>query len=438
MRAESGLITLGASVRVVPQAMSLRRNFSWTLFGNIGYAASQWMMLVAVTKLGTPEMVGQFALGLAATAPVMLATNLNLRGIQATDARQEFDFGDYLGLRLLSALLALSVIVASAWLLGYPPQTFAIVVAVGVVKAVEGISDICFGWLQRQERMDRVAKSLLMKGPLALVAWTVSLYATGSILWSVVALAIASGAVLLLYDLPHTWNRASAQCGTRLLPRWRGGTLLRLVWLGLPLGLVMMLISLNTNLPRLALERSFGTHELGIFAALAYLIFAGTTVVNALGQSASPRLSRSCLQGDQAEVKGLLRQLLLIAAVLGAVGISVGALWGRTFLALLYTPEYAAYADVLVWVMVAAALYYLSSVFGYGMTSARWFRPQLPLQLLCTAVTITGCFLLVPHHGIRGAAWTLIAAAATQLLGGAYITRLAITRVVPPLHENSK
>jgi hypothetical protein len=48
--------------------LSLRKNFSWTFVGNVVYAACQWGILVALAKLGTPEMVGQFTLGLAVAA----------------------------------------------------------------------------------------------------------------------------------------------------------------------------------------------------------------------------------------------------------------------------------------------------------------------------------------------------------------------------------
>src|ERR1700722_789398 len=86
---------------------SLRTNFSWTLAGNLVYAGCQWGMLVVLAKLGSPQLVGQFALGLAVTAPVIMLSNLQLRGVLATDAREEHTFSDYLELRLVTTGLAL-------------------------------------------------------------------------------------------------------------------------------------------------------------------------------------------------------------------------------------------------------------------------------------------------------------------------------------------
>ena len=56
-------------------------------------------------------MVGEFALGLAITSPVMVFSMLQLRVVQATDARHDYSFADYLGLRLVTTILALAAIV---------------------------------------------------------------------------------------------------------------------------------------------------------------------------------------------------------------------------------------------------------------------------------------------------------------------------------------
>src|SRR5689334_8730460 len=101
------------------KALTLRRNFSWTFIGNAVYAGCQWGMLVVLAKLGSPEMVGQFTLGLAVTAPIIMFTNLQLRSVQATDAKKQYIFSDYLGLRLTSVAIALLIIVVISFSGGY-------------------------------------------------------------------------------------------------------------------------------------------------------------------------------------------------------------------------------------------------------------------------------------------------------------------------------
>ncbi len=182
--------------------LSLTGNFSWTLAGNVVYAGCQWAMLAVLAKLGTPGMVGRFVLSLAVTAPIIMFSNLQLRAVQATDARREYQFADYLGLRLVCTLLAAVAIIAVTFLSGHKGETAAVILAVGAAKAFESISDIYYGLLQRHERMDYIARSMMVKGPLSLVALATGSYVTGSIFWGACAMALVWGLVLVFYDIP--------------------------------------------------------------------------------------------------------------------------------------------------------------------------------------------------------------------------------------------
>jgi O-antigen/teichoic acid export membrane protein len=395
--------------------LRLRTNFLWTLAGNVVYAGCQWGMLVVLAKTGSPEMVGQFALGLAITAPILLFANLHLRAIQATDAKQEYCFSDYLGLRLLTSLLAITVIIIFVLVTSHR-ESGLVVLAIGVAKVLESISDLFYGLLQQHEQMDRIAISMSVKGVLSLIALWLCVYFTHSVLWGAVGLAIAWLLVLILYDVSSgafvlgnsDKSRFEGNKYTALLrPRYQTKTLVSLAWLALPLGLVMMLNSLGTNIPRYFIEHFRGQRDLGVYAALAYLLVAGGTIINALGASASPRLSKYYADENTKAFRSLLFRLILIAAGIGIAGVLITLVAGRELLSFLYTSEYAQNTDVFVWLMIAAMLTFISSMLGCGITAVRYFRVQLPLNIASVLAVVLGSMLLVPSYGILGAAWAI-------------------------------
>jgi O-antigen/teichoic acid export membrane protein len=409
---DSGTVVPDPSPRVQP--LSLRKNFSWTFAGNFIYAGCQWGMLVVLAKLGSPEMVGQFALGLAVTTPIILLSQLQLRGLQATDARTQYVFGNYLSLRLLGTVLALAVIAAVALIGDFQPGTAAVILGVGLAKGFESVSDMFYGLLQRHERMDRVSLSLMLKGGLSLVVFTATLYLTRSVVVSVASLAAAWLVVLLAYDL-----RSAVVVGGKpvVRPVWDTTAMAGLAVLAFPLGIVMMLNSLNANVPRYFIQRSLGEYELGLFAAVASLVIIGTTVVGALGQSAAPRLSRHYAEGDLSAFYRLTMKLAVIAAVLGVLGVLLSAVAGRPLLRLLFSPEYAEQWRVLVWVMAGAGLWYVASVFGYAATAARRLRLQPYVFGATLAVTAAGSYLLIDGMGLYGAGLALFAGSLVGTLG---------------------
>jgi O-antigen/teichoic acid export membrane protein len=404
--------------------LSLRANFSWTFAGNLIYAASQWGILVVLAKLGSPEMVGQFALGLAIGAPVIMFANLQLRAVQATDAQREYRFADYLALRLLTTLGALALIVGIIVVSGYAWETALVVFFIGLAKAFEAVSDIFFGLLQQHERMDRIAKSLMIEGPVTLGVMGVVIALTGSLVLATAAMALVWGLQLALYDVRSGWLILRAQgvdARALMRPRFEWATLRRLAWLALPLGFVMMLISLNTSIPRYVIEANLGEAQLGIFAALAYLMVASAVVVNTLGQSATPRLATYLAASDRKSFIALLSKLLVFGAFAGAIGCLIALIAGREILTLIYNDTYGSYEFLFFLIMMVATLTHLSSFLNYGITASRKFSLQVPLQLIISVFTGLTSLLLIPDMGLAGAAIALLIVFIVQLIGQVYI-----------------
>ena len=398
--------------------LSLRKNFIWNFTGNAIYAGCQWGMIVMLAKLTTPEMVGRFALGLAVTAPIFLFSQLQLRAVQATDARDRYDFEHYLALRLVTTGLALLAIAAVAGWGGYGRNAALVIMAVGLSKACESISDVFYGLMQRHERMDRIARSRILKGTLSLVAMGAVVWISENVFWGVVAMAAVWGALLLTYDAGNakaTWmefrsdREPSSSRRHPLMPAFDMRRLMRLAWLALPLGVAGAFLSLITNIPRYFLERCWGEAELGVFAALAYLIVAGNTLVAAMGQSVVPRLAEYFSAGDVDNFQRLMGRLLGMGVGIGVGGVGVALLAGRQILSLLYRPEYAESNPVFIVLMCAGGLAYVSSFLGCGLTATRRFQLIVAPYGLLAAASVLPCALLIPRYGLMGAALTSVA-----------------------------
>lgn len=411
-------MSASASCAEIPEGsdyapISLRRNFAWTFAGNVVYAGSQWGMLVALTKLGNPQIVGQFALGLAIAAPVMMFSNLSLRIVVVTDPQGRSRFGNYLALRLATTAFALLIIAGIGFGAKYHLGTALVIAAVGLAKCFESISDLLYGVFQRHERMDWIAKSMILKGPLSLAALGLAVYLSHSLLCGVLALALVWGLLLFGYDVRNCVRLLGAfgETGTKtvLRPRWMPVVIAGLARTAVPLAFVQALVSLSGNLPRYYVERYCGERELGIFAALAYVPVAGTTVVNALAGSAFPKLAKYYALEDMAAFRKLVLQLVAIGALLGTVGVLTVVLCGRPILTILYRPEYAHHTDVFLWIMVAAGIGYVGAFLGNMATATGAFTRFVIPYCVFSAVAVIACWVLIPAFKLRGASWAMCA-----------------------------
>ncbi|MVO98681.1 lipopolysaccharide biosynthesis protein [Paenibacillus lutrae] len=400
---------------VSKRSLSLSKNFSWTLLGNIIYALCQWGILMALAKLGDARMVGQFALALAITAPVFMFLNLQLRAVLATDANKNMPFSHYIGLRICTTLLALTVLGGFIIISGYDTQTQIIILLIAFSKAAESMSDIIYGLLQNNEKMDFISISLIVRGIASLLVTSGMLYVTGDLTISLLTYMGSWLLILIVYDIPKS------RIFSVLTPTLSLKSLLPLLRISLPMGFVMLLISLNTNIPRYFISGYEGTEQLGYFSALAYVMVAGTTVISALGQSASPRLAKYYSSGKLNSFYTLLMKIGMLFIILALSAISIVMFLGQPILSILYGPSYSDYSYIFTLITIGAGIGYLGSLVGYGLTSARIFGTQVYLFIFINISLLLACYLLIPSLGLEGAAYSLIVGNIAQLIGSLFI-----------------
>ncbi len=411
----------------VADRRTVSRNFSWMLFGNVVTAASNWLIIAVIARLATPHVVGEYAYALALCQPLIMLSQLNLRSLQATDTEDRNPFHDYFTLRLVCSAVCILTLGMLCLVLRPSAHTMAVIMIVGLSMSFDSISDVIYGYLQQQERMKVIGISNALKGSSALLALGVTLFVTRDLFWGVVASATASAAVLLLFDLGNVWLHREGQAPSRptliVVRSERVPVLLQLAKSAVPMGMVMMLCSLTTSTPRLAVGQFLGTYELGVFAAMMSIIGMGRIVVNALGQAATPRMARHLASGERQKFYSTFRALMLVGGVL-SLAAPIGAyVIGEEVIVMIYGPAYGGTRSILTWCMFAGAISYLASLVGYAITAARVFVAQLHLLIAVCVVGVVSSWFLVPMAGLTGAAWSFAAAMAVQGVGSIVLLR---------------
>ncbi len=421
----------GDEVRAPSSGSAVGRGFLWLLAGHATYMLCQWGMLVVLARLGSPEKVGQFALALATSAPLVLFTNLGLRRVLVTDARAEFRFADYLGLRILTGGAAVGMIGLVAFSAGFSRETAAIVAAMGVAKAVEAVVDIVHGLFQKRDRPHLIAASCALRGLLSLAGLAVALRATGEVLGAVLGMAAGWLAAFLLFDRPRAARLLRDPDAPRAraapdLPSPRRARWLPLLRLSFPLGVVALLASLRSSIPTLVIAKEMGEGAVGIFTALALFHAASNRVVYQLGEAGTGPLARRYADGGEGRFVGLLAGMLLVGLAISAGGLAVALLAGREILALFFGAPYAAESAVLVGLMAAAGAANLQTILDCGMTAARRFRIQPAIYGASGALLLLLCAVLVPSRGLQGAVLAIGAVSALEAVLGAVVVGRAV------------
>jgi O-antigen/teichoic acid export membrane protein len=423
----------GAQSNTPPSGLPLSSNFLWAIGGNVFYAACQWGILVVVAKVGNAIMLGELALALAIAAPIFMAANLNLRSLLATDATDKYSFREYMALLLISLTVAIMIIALLVAFTNRPLHVSLLILVVALSKAIEGIGDMYYGVYQRADRMDYSSISMMIKGICSLSLMYLLLLTTGSLLLSVFGMALGYAVPLLLRDMRlcrqlDAASRLRDALSALRIPA-RRHLVKSLLFVAFPLAILGAVHSFSQSMPKYFLEHHLGAYELGIFAALAYLIVAGSTVVRASGQAVCTRLGRHYVGG---RVKPFLKLIVALAALgagIGLGGVLIAHTVGGPVLRIIYNQDIAAHAPLFTRIMVASIFHYMSQMMDFAVIASRRLVQMLVLSFVSCAVTTIVCIIDIPVHGLAGGANAILAYALCRVLGNGLILALACWRL---------
>lgn len=415
------------------KAGSLRADFAWTLIGNVVFAGAMWAVIVVLSRLGSATDVGAFAYASAICGPIFLFAGMQFRGIQATDAQDRYRFEEFFGARVLAMLAGLVLAVMVVLLSGARAPMVWLVLAVALSKVADGLSDVVYGLLQKHQRMEWICHSQVARSAAFLVPLTALLYLTGSLPLAVAAAAAGWFAAFLLLDTRSVattapaWRAFSHPLHHELFGRYRS-----LYRMALPMGIVLLVSSLNGNISRYVIEHVNGMEALGYFTAITYLTVVGGMIVGTLGQAISPRLAKAYLYSGE-QFRRLLVILVAISLLAGVLPAALAALWGRVFLSQIYGSAYGAYASLLVLALVLAIPSYLFGSMGVALTSIGVFVAQAHIQIGLLVVSVASNLLLVPTLGLPGAviATTVSATIGCTVYAGILMHRMHRARRQP-------
>ncbi len=389
------------------------------IWGSLVYAATQWLVIVVLARLGTPEDIGLFTLASALSVPMLALSQLSLRQVFITDAANRYDFSDFVILRCGTTAIACLTVVLLGVVLGYRDEPLAAIIAVGIGRGFESISDIYYAPLHKKNRLDVVSVLLMIRGILGVFLVSLTFATTRSIGLASAAFAVACALATAVAHMQSTrvdlWRRTNRR------GRWTSRYLTSLAARGLPLGAAQLLVSVNGNMPRYVLERFGGATLLGQYAVLEHFVAAGSLVVNSIGQAATPRLAASHAENDGRQFWTLTVRVLLLASIVGIAGLTLAITYGGQLVLSIYGPGFSLAIAAFPYVMVAALFAFLSSVLGYAMTARSVFIAQIPLFIAVAFVNGLVGFSFVHDWGISGAVAGTIAASIVQLFASAAI-----------------
>ncbi|WP_423063250.1 hypothetical protein [Candidiatus Paracoxiella cheracis] len=287
-----------------------------------------------------------------------------------------------------------------------------VIISIGFAKGFEAMSDICYALIRQHERVMYIALSQILKGAIMLVSFLSAIYFTHNLGIACLCIAFSWFLILVAFDCPIAIKMTSIDSPIKkfyfslhfFFRNKRFKKIKKLVYMGIPLGTVAGLNSINTNIPKYFIWKILGNKMLGYFTPLSYIFNISLVIIGLLFATTLPRLARYYNDHDDKKFYALTIKLIMLAIFIGLASMLIAYFFAPQILSLFFGKIYSTYANVLFYLMLAATFNYVAIIFIYLLTAIRTLKIQVILFSLAVIITATLTYVYIYSHQLMGAA----------------------------------
>lgn len=380
--------------------LKFMRTFSWMLIANAVTFGLKWLMIIVIAKVLSANLVGEYSLAFAITAPIALFAQLKLRSIFVTE--KNIGFSDFLYVRRIINLL--SIIVMSLISILFYKEFFFTILVIGASKLLDLKSEIYYAVPHKKNELAIVGQLMIVKNVLMFISFFIALILFENLNFSLLSMLLVQYLIFILIE-----KRKITKAFYVTKKTINYSNVKNILITSIPLGIVAMLFSFTINVPRYVLEHYESTKVLGYFSAVLYILTVSNLFQIAISQVFLPKLSVLYQeQNKQYFQKYLWRKLMVFSVALGISMLIVIFVFDKEILLVLYGEDYIAYSTVFKLSMVATFINLISGNLDTALIAMRAIKNQ-PLILCINLVITLGLSIpLISTYGVLGATFTMI------------------------------
>lgn len=383
------------------ERFSMIRTIFNLLFSNILFGFTQFLIIVSLNKFGGLEEVGLYTLALGIVAPITVLLNMGLK-VHYNTNKNDDDFINYQIIRIISSVLIIIISILICLILKYEFSTSFVIFLVASLKSIESILELDYGFLQKKELHNLIAKSKNIRS-ICLIIWIATCYLilNGNLLILLIGLIIFNIIFYFLYDFNYIKKVKESNKITISI-------IIKIVITSLPLAVATTFDTLNINIQRIILNYYLGIEKVGIYASLTTIMVTGQLVISSIMTYFLPKLNYFIIDGKRKKLQKVLIYLVSIAFLIGLSLIGSIAFFGEWILPVIFTNHYIPYKNLAVLIMIVGMFWYIAGVLNLAVVAFNEFNRQMFAVIISFLTMLIITTLSVNDFGIYGAAYALI------------------------------
>lgn len=409
--------------------IQFRKNFIWNILGTGFNAFNSLFFMIIVTRINGVNDAGIFTIAFSTACILNIIGVYAGRIYQVTDQNKNISDKEYIINRAITTILMIILVSIFCFVKGYTIFKFIIFLLLTIYKALEAFSDVIYGILQKNEKLDIVGKSLLLKSIISVLIFIVVDIITKNLITSIISIILINIIILVIYDIKI--SRKMVDFSVKV----RKESVLQIFKAGFFTFAIAFLGMYVLNAPKYAIDSYLTENYQTIFG----IIVMPATVIGLVAQFLIHPYLNQILdlykKKDLKSLNKLILKLVIYILAFGTISSILAYFLGVQVLGLIYGLDLSLYRVGLLIIIIASTLYTIGVIYSSVLTTVRETFPQFIIYIFMAVFAFCISNILTKNLEINGAVWSYLGIMAIQFLIYVIYTNIKLKKIFQNTEE---
>ena len=379
--------------------MKRKKYFKDLFWNTLGVSLNSFLimlLLIVITRINGIKISGFFSFAFSFCAIIQTITMYGGRNYQVSDVTNKIDDNSYLSTKMITTVLGIIAAFIYFLIFKQNEETLLFITLIMIIKIIETFSDVFYAILQKNNELDIVGKSYVLKNIIGFIVFTLIDYITKSVPISIVGMIGVNILLFIIYDYKKTvkLTKPKINLNSKCL------IVLKECFYFFFYNFLILLIA---NISRFTVNNLLSSKELGYYGILIMI----PSIMTLFGQFLiTPSLVNLSKLYQKKDIKGFikeLRKVFIFSIGISLVFIICAYFLGEQVLSILYSISFKGYKIVFVEFIIIGLLNAFTLIISNALTVMRKTKYQVYLYLTTLVLGIASSYLLTKNYGFNGA-----------------------------------
>ena len=382
------------------KANSLIKNLSYNTIGMIMYNIALWFLGFFIIRMLGEEYSGYYSVAMSIGATLYGTALWGLRSYIVSND-EEFTYGDFIVVRLISIFISIILLVIAIVFYQYKTYQNIVIVLYSLFKFSEALIELFDCFYQKSLKMDINAKSMIIRSVLLTLMFYLCIKFTDNLVVGLSSTILITLGVLIFYNF-----RRIKELNISL--SFNKQNIIKILTLTFPIMGFEMLSAFMVAIPRITFSKIGFIGDLGIYTSIYTIIVFLQLVIQILIFSISPYMAKDYLANNMKAFLSKLFGLFGVSILLALIS-EIGVFFlGEFVLGILYGDKIAAYYHLMYLLIISGTTLGMTWIFSQLFVILKKNYEQLFCALLCTLICFGLSNVLINPNSLNSISIVLI------------------------------